>query len=75
MESTTDNNTIREFKLELDSTYKESEILEMGLEPLKIPEMGYILYEYNSMVYFFEQIEDDLYRHYCSTSKQSYYLS
>lgn len=62
-------------KLELDSFYTESEILKMGLKPLNVPKMNYIIYEDELNVYFFEQTEEDLYRLYCTSSKKSYYLS
>lgn len=71
MENTTKNKP----KIEMDSKHSESEILEAGLKPMQAPKVRYILYECDTNVYFFEQVEDDLFRLYCTCSKKSYYLS
>ena len=65
---------IEKRKLELDDCYKQSEILELELKPLSVPRINYIIYEDESNVYFFEQLEDDMFRFHCQTSKNSFYL-
>ena len=63
------------FKLELDSYYSDNEIIKMGLKPMNGHKMNYIVFEKESMVYFFEKPEKDLYRLFCVTKRQSFYLS
>lgn len=62
-------------KLELDECYSESELIAYGMTPLNNHGMDYYTFERNSKVYFFEKINQHLYRLFCQTSRQSFYLS
>lgn len=66
---------ISKFRFELDSYYSGNEIIKMGLKPMNGHNMNYLVYEKESMVYFFEKPEKDLYRLFCVTKRQSFYLS
>ena len=61
--------------LKVDSYYSENELLAGGMQPLNGHNMDYLVFEINSNVYFFEHIEKNLLRLFCSTSKDSFYLS
>jgi len=67
-------------KLEVDNglgfhQYTESEIVELGMKPIKNHDMDYLVYERDDKAYFFEKISDELYRLFIITSRQSFYLS
>lgn len=55
--------------------YTESEIVELGMKPIKDHNMDYLVYEKNKKAYFFEKISNELYRLFIITSRQSFYLS
>ena len=67
--------TKTKLKLEIDSYYSESEIKDLGMEPLNGHKMDYLIFKKDSKVYFFEKVEENLLRLFCSTSRQSFYLS
>lgn len=62
-------------KLVLDLYYSDKELGEMGLKLLNGHKMNYVVYEKNATVYFFEKLEEDLFRLFCKTSRKSFYLS
>ena len=62
-------------ELTLDSYCSVSEIIDIGMKPLENHKMDYLIYEKNSMVYFFEKSNDNLLRLFCVTKRQSFYLS
>jgi len=63
-------------KLELDSFYTESEILQMNVRSLNNRGMDYLVFEKDDTVYFFEKLKEvNLFRLFSITTKQSYYLS
>lgn len=64
-----------EITLEIDSYYSEYEIISLKMKPLTGHNMNYITYEKESQVYFFEKVDNNLLRLFCSTSRASFYLS
>lgn len=62
-------------KLQIDSIYKEADLLEMEMKPLNGHKMDYITFEKDSWIYFFEREDGDLLRLFCSTSRKSFYFS
>ena len=62
-------------KLEIDSYYSESDINDLGMEPLNGHKMDHLIFKKDSKVYFFEKVEENLLRLFCSTSRKSFYLS
>ena len=62
-------------KLEIDTYYSKQEIMGLNLIPLNGHKMDYLTFEKDSRVYFFEQIDKNLLRLFCCTSKKSFYLS
>jgi hypothetical protein len=71
MEKTTKS----EFNFEIDRCYTNSEIIEMKMKPLNNHKLDYLIYEKNSQVYYFEKVDNHLLRFFCSTGRQSFYLS
>lgn len=61
-------------KLVIDQTYLKAELDEMQLTQINNHRMDYYIYQGDGRVYFFEKIDDNLYRLYCVTSKDSFYL-
>lgn len=55
--------------------YTESEIVDLGMKPIKNHDMNYLVYEKDEKAYFFEKISKELYRLFIITSRQSFYLS
>lgn len=55
--------------------YTESEIVELGMKPIRNHNMDYLVYERDDKAYFFEKISHELYRLFIITSRQSFYLS
>jgi len=64
-----------ENKLQNDSIYKESDLLEMQMKPLNGHKMDYITFEKDNRIYFFERVNNNLLRLFCSTSRKSFYFS
>lgn len=64
----------QEIKLELDSCYSEEVITRMKLKPLNGHKMNYKTFKKDDRIYFFEKVENNLLRLFCSTSKKSFYL-
>jgi hypothetical protein len=62
-----------EFKL--DSHWKESELREMEMIPLNNHRLDYLVYEKDTRVYYFEKVDKNLLRFFCSTNRDSFYLS
>lgn len=62
-------------KLNLDDYYSESDLISLEMIPLNDHGMDYYTFERNSKVYFFEKTKQKLYRLFCTTSRQSFYLS
>lgn len=60
--------------LEIDSCYSEDVIISMKLKPLNGHQMNYKTFKKGDRIYFFEKVENNLLRLFCSTSKQSFYL-
>jgi len=65
----------KEIKYEVDKLYSEAQLLEIGMEQLNNQGLDYIVYEKDSLVFFFEHIKADLLRLFCITSRKSFYLS
>ncbi len=55
-------------KLEIGARYSKEEIFELGMKPLHIHEKDYAIYKKEAEVYFFEKLNNNLYRLYCSTN-------
>lgn len=64
-----------EIKFEIESYYSENELQDNGMKKLNNHELDYIVYEKESLVYFFEKIKIDLLRLYCVANRKSFYLS
>lgn len=62
-------------KLEMDSYYSESEILELKMQLQNNHNMDYLIFKKDSKVYFFERVSKQKLRLFCITGKQSFYLS
>lgn len=62
-------------KLEMDTYYSESEIIELQMEPINNHQMDYLIYKKESKLYFFERVSKNKLRLFCITGKQSFYLS
>ena len=62
-------------KLEMDSYYSESEIIELQMVPVNNHKMDYLIYKKESKVYFFERVSKRKLRLFCITGEQSFYLS
>ena len=65
----------REAKAEVFHIYSESEIIELGMIPLNSINPDYLIYEKYDNIFFFEKLEDDLFRLYSIIKRRSYYLS
>ena len=61
--------------LELDTYHTHTYLTTIGMKPLNHHNLDYIVFEKNEKVYYFEQINDELLRLFCVTSKKSFYLS
>jgi len=64
-----------EIKFELDNFYSKTELLENGMGQLNNKGLDYTVFQKNLLVYFFEQVEVDLFRLFCITGRKSFYLS
>ncbi len=66
-----ENTTKSKPKLEVNSYYNESEILELGLIPMHILPIEHVMYEYDALVYFFARIGENSLRLISTTNKYS----
>lgn len=64
-----------EIKLEIDACYSEYELINLKLKPLDNQGFDYFIYEKDSRIYYFEQIDPSNFRLFMSTSKHCFYLS
>ena len=62
-------------ELEIDQCYSESELIAFGMTALNDHGMDYYTFERNTKIYFFEKVDQHLFRLFCQTSRQSFYLS
>lgn len=61
-------------ELKIDNCYSEDELVSLNMKPIKDHQLNYFIYEKDSRVYFFDKIENDFLRLFCSTSRRSFYL-
>jgi hypothetical protein len=61
--------------LNIDSYYKEFELRKMEMIPLDNHGLDYLIYEKDTRVYYFEKVDKNLLRFFCSTNRDSFYLS
>lgn len=59
-------------KLKIDESYSDSELRILKMKPLDNHGMNYEIYQRDSTIYYFDRIDPNTLRLYCSTSKQSY---
>lgn len=62
-------------RLEINKRYLESDLIEVGMRKLNNHGMDYSVFEKDSMVYFFESVNENFLSLFCMTSRKSFYLS
>lgn len=60
--------------LEIDASFKEHQLNNLGMKKLEIKSLQYSVYELNDIIYYFEEDTDCNFRLFCKTSKKSFYL-
>ncbi len=61
--------------MEIDKEYTYEEISTNGLEPNKVENIDYLVYEKGEKVFFFEELRKDKLRLYSVINRNSFFLS
>ena len=61
--------------MEIDQTYSENEIFQLGLKPREIMNVNYRVFEKEDKIYFFEELVKGEFRLYSVIGSNSFFLN